>query len=83
VDEISRAVSQLDHVTQQNAALVEEATSAALSFEEEAARLVDVVGTFKLDRMEDRDPAVALVKKAVAHVQAVGIEQAAKVLVIR
>jgi chromosome segregation ATPase len=78
VDEISRAVSQLDHVTQQNAALVEEATSAALSFEEEAARLVDVVGTFKLDRMEDRDHAVALVKKAVAHAQAVGIEQACR-----
>ncbi len=78
VEEISRAVSQLDHVTQQNAALVEEATSAALSFEEEAARLVDVVGTFKVDRMEDRDHAVALVKKAVAHLKAVGVEQAAR-----
>jgi signal transduction histidine kinase len=65
-------------VTQQNAALVEEAASAALSFEEEAARLVDVVGAFKLDRMEDRDHAVALVKKAAAHLQAVGVEQACK-----
>jgi len=78
IEQISRAVSQLDHVTQQNAALVEEAASAALSFDEEAARLVDVVGTFKLDHMEDRDNAVALVKKAVAHLQAVGLEQACR-----
>ncbi len=78
VDEISRAVTQLDHVTQQNAALVEEATSVAMSFEEEAARLVDVVGAFKVDRMEERDHAVALVKRAAAHVQAVGIEQACR-----
>src|SRR5581483_3813726 len=49
-----------------------------MSFEEEAARLVDVVGAFKVDRMEERDHAVALVKRAAAHVQAVGIEQACR-----
>lgn len=37
-----------------------------------------VAGAFKLDRMEDRDQAVALVKKAVAHLRAVGVEQACK-----
>lgn len=78
IEQISRAVSQLDLVTQQNAAMVEEAASAALSFEEEAARLVNAVGTFKLDHMEDRDNAVALVKKAATHLQAVGLEQACK-----
>ncbi len=78
VDDINKAIVQMDTVTQQNAALVEQAAAAALSFEEEASRLVNVVGAFKLDRMEERDKAVVLVKRAVAHVKAVGVEQASK-----
>ena len=39
----------MDQVTQQNAALVEEAAAAAESMQEQAARLTGVVGLFKLD----------------------------------
>lgn len=76
VEEINKAVLQLDNVTQQNAALVEQATAAALSFEEEAGRLVNVVESFKVDRGEERDAAVALVKKAVNQIRTVGMQKA-------
>ena len=39
---------QLDQVTQQNAALVEEAASAADSLNHQARQLVQAVSTFKL-----------------------------------
>jgi methyl-accepting chemotaxis protein len=47
VQEINRAIVQMEGVTQQNAALVEQATTAALSFEEEARRLNEAVARFK------------------------------------
>ena len=76
VDEIGRAIARMDGVTQENAALVERTAAAALAFENEASRLVAAVGTFKVDRGEDRDRAVQLVKKAVAHVRARGLARA-------
>lgn len=76
VVEIGRALSQLENVTQQNAALVEEGAAATAAFEQEATRLIDVVGAFKVDRMQDRDAAVALVKRALAHIHVVGSKQA-------
>jgi methyl-accepting chemotaxis protein len=39
----------MDQVTQQNAALVEEASAAAQSLQEQADNLVRAVSTFKLD----------------------------------
>lgn len=76
VEDINKAIVHMDTVTQQNAALVEEAAAAALSFEEEARRLADVVGTFKIDRVEERERAIALLKRAVDHVKAKGLKQA-------
>ena len=38
----------MDKVTQQNASLVEEASAAAASLEEQAARLTEAVGAFRL-----------------------------------
>jgi len=49
ISEINGAVAQLDQMTQQNAALVEESTAAAESLKEQAMRLAEVVGTFKLE----------------------------------
>ena len=43
------AVAQLDQMTQQNAALVEESAAAAESLREQAERLYGVVGTFQLN----------------------------------
>ncbi len=46
---VGGSVSELDQMTQQNAALVEEATAAAESLRDQASKLTQVVGTFKLD----------------------------------
>jgi methyl-accepting chemotaxis protein len=48
IDQVNEAIAQMDQVTQQNAALVEEAAAAAGSLEEQAARLADVAAGFKL-----------------------------------
>ncbi len=50
--EIEAAVSQMDQVTQQNAAMVEEATAATLSLKGETQRLHQLVGGFQVDRAE-------------------------------
>ena len=48
IEEVNRAISQMDEVTQQNAALVEEAAAAATSMQEQATNLMKEVGAFKL-----------------------------------
>ncbi|MET0210772.1 MAG: methyl-accepting chemotaxis protein, partial [Burkholderiaceae bacterium] len=48
IGEINGSVSQLDQMTQQNAALVEESAAAAESLREQAARLAGVIRTFRL-----------------------------------
>ncbi len=48
IGQINTAVADLDKMTQQNAALVEESTAAAESLKDQAARLSDVVATFRL-----------------------------------
>ena len=48
IGEVNQAVAQLDAATQQNAALVEEATAAADSLNSQAQRLVAAVGVFRL-----------------------------------
>jgi methyl-accepting chemotaxis protein len=49
IQQVNQAITQMDEVTQQNAALVEEAAAAAESLQDQAAILANVVGTFKLD----------------------------------
>jgi methyl-accepting chemotaxis protein len=48
VEEINRAVIQMENVTQQNAALVEEAASSSMSLQEQSERLAKLVSRFKL-----------------------------------
>ena len=50
IEQINQALTQMDQVTQQNAALVEEAAAAAESMREQTAALVDAVGVFKLEQ---------------------------------
>ncbi|AXA89961.1 methyl-accepting chemotaxis protein [Massilia sp. YMA4] len=50
IDLIHNAVVQMDQVTQQNAALVEEAAAAAGALQEQAAALEQTVGVFRLER---------------------------------
>lgn len=48
IEQVSQAVTQMDQVTQQNAALVEEAASAAVALEDQAITLADAVSVFRL-----------------------------------
>jgi PAS domain S-box-containing protein len=48
IDQVNNAITSMDEVTQQNAALVEEAAAAAESLVEQAASLMDTVGAFRL-----------------------------------
>jgi methyl-accepting chemotaxis protein len=48
IDAVNTAVAQLDQMTQQNAALVEQSAAAAESMREQTERMAEVVATFKL-----------------------------------
>jgi methyl-accepting chemotaxis protein len=48
IQQVNEAVTQIDQITQQNAALEEEATAAAKSMEEQTDALVQAVAVFKL-----------------------------------
>ena len=48
IDQVNGTVTRLDQMTQQNAALVEQSAAAAESLKEQAVRLNQVVGTFRL-----------------------------------
>ncbi|MBB1629599.1 methyl-accepting chemotaxis protein [Cupriavidus sp. UME77] len=50
ITQVNQAVSQLDGATQQNAALVEQASAAAGFLHEQANKLADAVGQFRLAR---------------------------------
>jgi methyl-accepting chemotaxis protein len=47
--QINQAITQLDHMTQQNAALVEESAAAAESMREQSSRLSTAVSAFRLN----------------------------------
>jgi aerotaxis receptor len=48
IDQVSQAVSQMDEITQRNAAVVEEAAAAAERMQQQAAHLARLVHAFKL-----------------------------------
>ena len=48
IEQINQAVVEMDHVTQQNAALVEEAAAAAESMKEQAAKLNAAMAVFRI-----------------------------------
>ncbi len=52
IHQVNQALSEMDQVTQQNAALVEEAAAAAESLREQAANLAAIVSIFKLEHTE-------------------------------
>jgi len=70
IEQVERAVSQMDEMTQQNAALVEEAAAASASVDEQAHQLDDIVSEFAIDEgfddgfddddLEDRRPAAPM-----------------------
>jgi hypothetical protein len=64
IDQVNNAVSQMDEMTQQNAALVEEASAAARAMHEQADELTNQVGFFQIGGTAKAKPAV---KKAADH----------------
>ena len=59
IEQINQAISEMDAVTQQNAALVEEAAAAAESLKEQSARLAETVSVFRIGDTVRRAPAAA------------------------
>jgi methyl-accepting chemotaxis protein len=62
IEHINEAVSQMDQGTQQNAALVEQASAAAVTMQERAAHLSDAVGLFRLSGAAPAGTATASVR---------------------
>ncbi len=72
VDEINKALAQMDEVTQQNSALVEENAATAKTLEHQAKAMDERVGFFKIGEpaagaAHAQRPAPALVAKPAAH----------------
>ncbi len=57
IDQVNKAIVQMDETTQQNAALVEEAASASQAVKDQAVELVRQVGFFKTGQGEAGHPA--------------------------
>ncbi|VAX30452.1 Methyl-accepting chemotaxis sensor/transducer protein [hydrothermal vent metagenome] len=64
IEEVNKAIMQMDETTQQNAALVEEATSASQSIKDQAQDLVEQVEFFQLEGKEAGARASRAVKSA-------------------
>lgn len=68
IAQVNVAVTQMDEVTQQNAALVEQAASAAGSLQDQTVKVVQALTVFKLDRK----------RQAAARVSSFGVVRQAK-----
>jgi methyl-accepting chemotaxis protein len=53
IEQVNQAITKMDEVTQQNAALVEEAAAAAESLEEQAHVLSQAVSVFQVNEVAD------------------------------
>jgi len=74
IDQVNNAVMQMDEMTQQNAALVEEAAAAARAMHEQAGELTQQVGFFQLNESGAApvaSPAPTRAKSAAAEAEAV------------
>ncbi|MFZ6707788.1 methyl-accepting chemotaxis protein [Undibacterium sp. TC9W] len=72
IEQVNLAITQMDEMTQQNAALVEQAAAAAESMEEQAVALAQAVSVFKLNGnaaqiSQQAKPVVSKVASNVTH----------------
>ncbi|WP_317178164.1 methyl-accepting chemotaxis protein [Pectobacterium sp. HCp5_1] len=68
ISQINQAIAQMDSITQQNAALVEESASAAESLNDQSAKLVQLMSVFTIQSSPEasssrRQPHTSVVKK--------------------
>lgn len=64
IEQINQAIAHMDGVTQQNAALVEQAAAAAQSLQEQAGHLARVVSVFELDERPEMAAHEHVIKSA-------------------
>ena len=78
IDQITLAVSQMDEVTQQNAALVEEASAAASAMEDQARKLAEATAVFKTQsgQVIEAEPAAVLAHGAPGDAPVAPLSQA-------
>jgi methyl-accepting chemotaxis protein len=57
IEHINGAITEMDQTTQQNASLVEQASAAAMTMQEQASNLVGAVSVFKLTGRHGVTPA--------------------------
>ena len=74
IEQVNRAVTQMDEVTQQNAALVEQAAAAASSLQDQAARMREVVSVFRIaEQSIDRMHAASAARGSQASARPAGV----------
>jgi methyl-accepting chemotaxis protein len=56
IEQVNEAITQMDDVTQQNAALVEQTAAASATLQEQAQSLVESMSIFKLDHKTGTTP---------------------------
>ena len=78
INQINQAVAEMDTVTQQNAALVEEAAAASESMQEQAAALAEMVSRFKLDANHSAPTAQPVLRKPVVAARPAAVKPALK-----
>jgi methyl-accepting chemotaxis protein len=54
IEQVNSAIGRMDEATRQNASLVEQASAAAASLQDEAATLAEVVSVFKMEQQQGR-----------------------------
>jgi methyl-accepting chemotaxis protein len=67
IDQVNKAIMAMDETTQQNAALVEETTSAAQSMKEQAKELLQQVAIFNTGQAEEPQRGPAFAKRVVSQ----------------
>lgn len=65
IEQVNKAIMQMDEMTQQNAALVEEAASASESMEEQSKSLLQLMDFFHVGETDNQDMSHAVKKTAV------------------
>ncbi len=78
IAQVNQAVSNLDQMTQQNAALVEESSAAATSMNEQAQRLAQVVAVFNVGHMATAAAPALQAQPSMASVKAAPVRSAIK-----
>jgi len=85
IDQVNKALSQMDEVTQQNSALVEQNAATAKNLEQQSTAMSNRVGAFKVDGMSLNDENSAPAARAAAPARGgpVGRMQSALAVAVR